>query len=291
MGALLVSMVGALLFQTIYSVSSSGYTISYIHYDRTSILSFLLSFKEYVNSFFAERVFTTNLTTTEKIIGTASIAMIVITAVISEQKKKSGIFLAGILFVISAYSMFFLTGLVRPPMRILITFSFLIAFCVAFLYTVFHNSYPKVKFVIAFIAMLTVFNQSREINQIFYSNYQRYQIDVMLMESIWKSLMPYSAWKPVYFVGYAPSPIPFNEVVGQSPLNLGRVLGQNSELFAPRLRNFIQEHGLPINMTTQDIDLDELRLRIHDMPNWPQDGFVREFEEYIIVRLGPSTWD
>jgi hypothetical protein len=27
------------------------------------------------------------------------------------------------------------------------------------------------------------------------------------------------------------------------------------------------------------------------MENWPKDGYIKEFDAYVIVRLGPSAYD
>ena len=55
----------------------------------------------------------------------------------------------------------------------------------------------------------------------------------------------------------------------------------NIELF-----KFLEMHGHTFVMETDLARYYEAMDEAHTMPSWPKDGYIREMEEYIIVKLG-----
>jgi len=291
---LFVWRLGATALQNIYGVGRLDYIGGFVSYDTTSISAFLRSFIDFVLVFLRLNIFRLpGDNAVNNLIWSATITLLVISFFLSIILKKIIVCLAGIVIVGSAYGIHFATGNAMPLNRITFIFFMLIAFTFAIIYFVFQNiSYKafKIKPLLIFLAVWVVFFQSREINQIFYLDYQRYQRDVMIMNTIIYDVG--LQYKPIVFVGFIPDPSPTKEIAGISIFNVLRSNSQHSELFDVQHYAFFQAHNFQIVVPNAAyIDTNELRYRIVDMPSWPRDGYIREFEDYIIVRLGPSAWD
>jgi len=289
---------GNTIVQAIYGVSASGYTSQFVRYDTTNFNTFLWSFMEFTVGFISSRVLLlgpfpawVSISFTDIMIWVASITLILLAILFSAVLKKNGLWLIGVLMVGSAYGMFFALGNAIPPIRSIVTFSLLIAVAMAFLHMVFRNtSYRgfRLKYLTMFLAVWLVLIQSRYMNQTFYLDYQRYQRDVMVMHTIFHDLGGLEQDKPVLFVGFLPEALPTREVVGATLFNWDRRYPMD-ELTQGRIHAFFEVHGFTL-IPPVYIDRDELRLQLMDMNKWPQDGYIGEFDEYIVVLLGASIY-
>lgn len=60
------------------------------------------------------------------------------------------------------------------------------------------------------------------------------------------------------------------------------------ELRATRIRAFFKHHGYYINIA-EDYDLEEIAKALEDKTTYPREGYVFEYEDYIIVNLGYNS--
>jgi len=175
-----------------------------------------------------------------------------------------------------------------------LSFFMLIAFTLALLYMVLSNiSYRKlrIKYIMIFFVVWTVLFQSRAINEIFYLDFQRYQRDVMIMNTIIHDL-GLEHDKPIVFVGFIENPLPEREAAGISIFDFARRNMPIWELFDVQHYEFFVAHNFPlVRPQASDIDLEELQIKISDMPSWPEEGYILEHDNFIIVKLGYSPLD
>ena len=282
---------GATILRNLYSIDRISYAGGMITHDITSVNMFLMSLVRFIATFFEQRILLPPLdgSAIDILVWCATIALLAMSVVLSVVLKKPAVSLAGIVAVGSGYGMHFVLGSVSPPNRMILTFCILIAFTLALIYMISRSiAYKniKIKHLTIFVILWVVAFQSRYMNQIFYLDYQRYQRDVMIMNTIISDI-GIGQEKPVLFVGLIPDTLPRREYVGYSLFNLHR---SHRELWNWLIYEFFKAHNFPF-IAAVDVNEDEIRNKITDMPSWPKDGYVREFEYFIIVRLGPSALD
>jgi len=293
---LLIWRLGGVILLTIHNLSASGYVMGHQNLDTSSFIGFVTTFSGFLINFIQHRVLMVGNfvpTTIDRMIWVASIILIYIGTNITVALNRRAVLFITLMLVASAYGLIIVTGNTTPLLRITYTFSVLIAFCVALIYMLLQNiSYKKfkIKYLVLFIALWLTLFQTREMNIIFFLDYQRYQRDVMVMNTIIHDLNGLERDKPIVFVGLLPNGLPINEVAGATLFNWSRSGTSHGELHTSRLFYFFGMHGFTINRFTQPIDIDQLRLQIAEMEMWPADGYIREFEDYVIVRLGPSRF-
>jgi len=220
--------------------------------------------------------------------------IIILSFILAVALKKPAVALAGIATSVSSFGLHFAIGNLRPHNRMTLSFFMLIAFALVLCYIVFLRiSLSKIKFknLVIFAIVWVVLFQSREMNQIFWLDYQRYRRDVMIMNTI-VSDGGILQDKPVIFVGTIPDLLPKREIAGFSIFDFGRGVAQHIELFDWQHYAFFRVHNFPISQpNVEDVDIALLSAQVADMPSWPDDGYIREFEEYIVIRLGSSFLD
>ena len=200
--------------------------------------------------------------------------------------------------VSAAYSMAFVLGNPFPHMRIEITFAILIAFSCALIYMLLRNvTYRAIKarYIVTVLLVLLLLFQSREMNKVFFIEYQSYQRDVFVMHTIIHDLGGREREKPLLFVGLLSEPplslsLPRRETAGSTVLNWARHTAYR-ELVIPRPFMFFEMHGFPITRYSGHVDIYEMRNKITDMPAWPEYGYIMEFDNFIVIRLGLSRID
>ena len=280
--------VGAVIWQYLLSVDQIYYTENFANHDTSSVMAFIRSLAGFTNAFIRSRNFPPgDGNIINIVIWWSTVILVVVSVLLSIVIRKPSVFLAGTATAISAYGMYFILGSVTLLNRFTFTFSIMIAFTVALMYLLFRNcafKRVKMKYLIIFLTFWLVFVQSREMNQVFHLDYQRYQRDVTVMNTIVHDL-DCEPNKPLLFVGYLPDPLPHIELVGVSLFNINRP-SPTMELNASIISAFFKAHYFPINLYGGDVDLDELSNQTTEMPGWPQKGYIKELEYYVIVKLG-----
>jgi hypothetical protein len=287
---------GVVFFQYVFDIEHLYYVDGFVTHNRTTVFSLIRSIVSFTLLFFNQRVLRPMTgSDIDTIIWVATVVLIIIGLIFTLAKKKPTLLLLSLAIALSAFSMHFIIGSLFPPYRMILTFFFLIAFVSSLLYLVIKNieiSKGRFNFKFKYLAILlvvwVVFFQSREMNNTFNLDYQRYQRDVMIMHSIVQEIGLGEA-RPVLFVGHAPNPLITMEFAGLSIFDVSRDTPYH-ELYSSWIHVFFEAHHFPITRPVH-VDTAELQFRMLGMPNWPHDGFVREFDDYIIVRLGPSAWD
>jgi len=222
----------------------------------------------------------------------SSILLLVIGLLFAIIVKKSTLFWASLATIVSAYGVHLITGNIFPIYRTILHLFILVAFVFALIYMIFKNiefKGIKFKYIITILMIGVVLLQSRSMNQVFYLDHLRYQQDIAMMNTIIHDLGGRVPNKPVLFVGIIPDTPPNIGLVGISMFHIIGQISPHHELFDLQVHNFFRHHGFPIRHPGQ-IDTNILRYRIADMPSWPNEGYIREFDDYIIIRLGRSAW-
>lgn len=296
---ILICKFAGILIQKVYSLQSDSYSDKFILYDTSSLLSLVQSFSSYILSFPLKYI-SLEKDIIDWLILCSAVIIICIGVFLSIKRKNASILLSGFFVVISAYSLYFITGNLHLVDRMLVTFSVLVGFCAALLYVAapaaitVSKKIPtiNIRYFVLVIAAWVVFTQSREMNKFFYLDYQRYKRDVFIMESIVHDLGGLERSKPVIFIGFVPETLPMRDTAGFSSLNFRRTKGGWWEVRTERIYPFFEMHGYPINYPEADkLDESTIRAQISDMEDWPASGYIKEFDDYVIVKMGWSTFE
>ncbi len=199
----------------------------------------------------------------------------------------------GIGIIIAAFSLYFYTGNLRLPFRSVVNLCILVGFAFALLFNTFKNN-KKLKYIIGFLIVLVVLNQSKISTDNFFTDYKRYQLDLSLMNNVIYDIEKNQNSNlkiPVVFVGR-----PENNnikdggrgsIEGISVFNFVRDEDIETELNSGILCSFFNMHGYKI-YPPNSINKDIIKEEIKDMSSYPQDGYVKKEKDYIIVKLGKS---
>lgn len=144
------------------------------------------------------------------------------------------------------------------------------------------------------LACLLILIQVQDLNKWFYNDYSRYQKEAYAVHSIATELRKYyDVSKPVVFTGkpdyygtYFASPAKNSQVNGSSVLRWGvRTFG---EVQSKAMIELFKMHGYYfLKPTTIEQSLEAIK-HSKTMPPWPEEGAIREYNDYIIVNIGPE---
>lgn len=144
--------------------------------------------------------------------------------------------------------------------------------------------------VIAAIALL-VYVQSADMNRWFHNDYVRYQKESFLVDTLaTKIASEFDVSKPLIFTnagieGYLNTDVyPGGHANGNSMFYwLGYAFGDKTQPFISEL---FRVHGYDFIVSPTEEQYDAAMLEAEDMPAWPAEGSVQEFDEFIIVNFG-----
>jgi len=284
------------ILQIIFSVSPSGYTSNYIQYDFGSLRAFIESLLGFLEIFFGFSYIGDNLGVYMAFL--AGVLILLYSTVFSIMKKKIIYVLLGTGCVLAAFSMYFITGNVHLVDRIFITHSIFTGFVTALLYMYFQG---KRLYVVNFgkimglIVVLIVLYQTKDMNKVFYTDYLRYQLDIAKMNSIAEEIEKHNGddiEKEVVFIGLPENyNLKLGDTEGYSIFQWDRTYGLQSELKnSGRIFRFMNLHGYDFNQL-EEMDEQEIINRAGAMPEYPEDGYVKDFGEYLIVKIGPAPYE
>ena len=289
-GAVSVWFLGAVIFQRLLSVQPTDYTSGMLRHDTSSIFNFIGSLVRF--AFTLPMVLLSNASNvTSLLILGVSFALIGVGVVYAVKNKRISIFITTVFLVVSSYSMYIFTGWeymyyrMRTPFMILVGFSFALGYIIS---TQIQWNKVKLKYVMVFMSIWLVFYGSRMMNQVFYLDYLGYRKDVFVMDTVIHDLEGLQQEYPILFVGLLPQQLPLDELAGYSIFNLGRRGTWHSELDVRRAYRFFKMHGFPIEHP-EEIDKEQLLYYIADMESWPAQGYIKQTENFVIVKLGPSS--
>ena len=281
---------GAMFFQRLLSVEPLVYTTRMIRYDTTTFSYFLRTVVDFVITFPIVVLRTTLGVASWLVIGFSAV-LIGVGAVYAVRRRRISILLTAVFLVISSYAMFLVLGWIDPYYRMRTPFMILVGFAVALGYIISTEiEWKKVKFkyFVVFVSIWLVFYGSRMNNQIFYLDYMTYRKDVFVMETIIHDLEGLHMEYPIIFVGMLPQQLPLVEKAGYSIFNSGRRSTWRTEVEVMRAHRFFEMHGFPIEHPGP-LSREVILYHLPYMENWPAQGYIRQAENFVIVKLGISS--
>lgn len=274
-------LIGFGMYSLIHAVlGDNGYTGQYIHWGKESvsnILKQLLGLMDYVFNFNNEHP------------GSALSAVTVLCFALTllligiHQKKTERFFLilfGGVCCFIGAFSLNIVSGGFTPfrsmsPLMLLTSAPWIIAI-------EYFSSYKVVKVTPVVLSVFILFNQATWVNKIFTGAHLCAQLDMEMGYDIGTKIMEefpdvYSE-KPLVFVGRYQHPSPSIikiDAVGQSVFWRNR---SSYKVYLLRYLGFDFIHSSNNQIAKADI-------YAQDMPVYPEDGSIQEFDDIIVVRL------
>jgi|GEM_PF-3059577 len=271
-------LVGAIV-QIANGFDVSGYVDDSIGggYDRTGIFAFISSFTIFIFRFpfaYLRELFINKDSILEYITLYNSVCALLIVSIgviYSIKRKNITIVIFGVLTIVSAFGIHFIMASVDTANRYLISMSIFIAFTFMLLYSLINE---RLRIILIIASIWTVFIQTKEMNMIFEMDYRRYQKDIFIMESILHDLGGREKIKPLVFSGKVHNELYIKNVNSHAPIF-------NWEPFVTEL--FFNYHGNQIRLASVD---DRFIDEIINMNSWPNDGYIKEYNDFIVVKLG-----
>lgn len=169
------------------------------------------------------------------------------------------------------------------------TFCFFCGFTLMMLLETFHA--PACRKLICAGAALLVFIQAVDMNRWFYNDYVRYQKEAYAIHALANEIQGNcDPEKPVIFTN-----APYEGYLDTS-LYFGRQVNGNSLLYwcgyafhdpyQPFVSEVFRMHGYDFIRSPDEGQYERAMEEAEIMPAWPQDGSVREFEDFIVVNFG-----
>lgn len=287
---ILWKIIGVLVVKTL-SMQMSGYTNHMIAYDKNNLFQ---SFITFVPNWFKMLIQNAATDMADFTFIFSTVVVIAISTYLSIKNKKWIILLFGIGCVLSAQSMYFLTGYLWLAKRSLYSMCVLTGFACALLFAVLENVHVgklKLRNVVAFVMVLIVFYQSKSLNQVFFTDYLRYQMDISTMNTIALEIektQSENTKKPVAFVGALNEyNLKLGDIEGHTLFMWDRIYTVDQELASVRIFDFMNMHGYNIQKA-ENVNPEKLKKQILDMPTYPRNGYVKDCGDYIIVKIGKS---
>lgn len=286
---LLVNELIKYILQKIYVVPSSNYVSNMFLYNFSDFNNFFDSLTLFFKSF--ANFFLINVHPGVKITLFSSILILVFSIFISIKKRSALTIILGFGLVISAYSLFILTGNSNIPFRAMITNSIYVGFTVALIYSFLQRELNKFKIpkIALILICILVFYQTKYINEVFYIDYLRFQLDKTKADNIATDIMKESGKKSnkVVFIGQPDNyNLKIGDVEGYSVFQWDRFGGSDNEFKNNhRILSFINLQGYSIQ-SANDLNLTEVLTESANMPMYPSEGYIKNVGQYLIVKLG-----
>lgn len=225
---------------------------------------------------------------------------------IAIKDKNPLILLAGVAVFLSAIIVPVVSGNVDVVRRTLWTYCLYSGFAFTLL-CIAIDSIPILKQLCYVALFLLIFYQTKECNELYFADYQRYQIDQYNANALANDIIKVAgsgetnyllrseseATKPILFVG---TPTPYSidrcgdNVTGWSIFHWDRAWDQDAELRSERILAFMKMHGHWFEGAT-NYDVAEVRQQSYDMPIWPREGSIKEFDRYILAKIGAPAFE
>lgn len=286
---LLINSAIKYILQKIMEVPPSGYVSNMIFYDLSSPSSFVNSLVIFLKSLL--KFFITRDHPGVKIAAFSSILIFIISTFLSIKRRDALLLGIGLGVVISAHALLFLTGNPSIPNRTMITNSVLVGFTMTLSYMILHKKFNKslVSNTALVLMCILTFYQTKYINEVFYTDYLRFQLDKVKADVIANDILKETDGKnkKVVFIGQPDNyNLKIGEVEGYSIFQWDRFGGNYDELRNNhRILSFINLQGYFIQ-GINDVDLLEVLHESADMPIYPSIGYVKDIGQYLIVKIG-----
>ncbi|WP_288519844.1 glucosyltransferase domain-containing protein [uncultured Brachyspira sp.] len=226
-----------------------------------------------------------------------SIVILILTICLSIIKKNYYILILGIISIYTSISMVLITGNVNLHLRPMIPSMIFIAFSL-FLINLLCKDKSILKVLVFILSIYIFLIQARDTNYNYQNHYTRYELDKFITLNIIKQIQKVaeSYDKPIYFSGrlngyehLKTDKKDYKDVNFSNGYELiGRSIYIDVPAFYSDVPGFFKFLGLQINLLefiNNKILLKQAEYNALSMPSYPKDGFVRDFDDYIIVKL------
>lgn len=169
------------------------------------------------------------------------------------------------------------------------TFCFFCGFVLMLLVGVFPSRIWKM--LVCGAAGLLVFVQAADMNRWFYNDYTRYQKEAYAIHAMANEILgKCDIEKPVVFTN-----APYEGYL-DTALYSGRQVNGNSLLYwcgyafldptQPFVSEIFRMHGYDFIQSPSEAQFEQACLAAENMPIWPQEGSIQEFDDFIVVNFG-----
>lgn len=208
-------------------------------------------------------------------------------------------FIIGLILIFLPLTVFFITGNSDLYYRVYAPFGYLIAMTFSIMFKLFENK-KIISTIITSLIVLIVLNQAKEINRIFYTENLKFQEDLSFAKFIMHDLgVKQLENKPVVFVGKKDEiRLKYNYDVEApeitvSIFNWDKYNNRESEFFVSRGYHFMQHQGLKIiqfdDFSQENIK--KIKKEISQMTKYPNNGYIKDMGDFVIVKIGNSIFD
>lgn len=289
--ALFISIGAVALLQHLFNAPSAGYTSAYLKYDFNN---FFASFTSFISRLIKQLVTLFKIDLGTRVFYIASLVLVAAGVWVVIKKRVFTPLVLGIGLFLVAMLPYLATGTVNLPYRMFEYRGLLVGFTGAVVYMLLQGiafRWFKLKNLVAAAACLLVLNQSMAMNQLFYDDYTRYQMDLELMHQVLHDVKleagPYNT-KPILFAGWPDRyRLPSRQIQSESMLSFARLYSPRDEFEYKRPYHFANMHGYNIYPPEKgSYNVNEARRRVLELTDWPMEGSIGEYDDYILVRLG-----
>jgi len=262
--------------------------------------------KSLMNSFFGlisnmfkyNDIYTNNLIVTSRII---FLSCLIIYAIIY---KNISVLLTGFILFLSSLSLEIISNNYSYLNRISIYTANFVGFAFSFSYLLLKNINIKIfkikyvfniKYILIIIYLYIILNSSLWINKIFYEQYLSYNYKLEVMRTISRDLLSFSKNKHVGFIGELPvlnqldnriyESIPYNYTTLYPMMRANLSIHAFFACHGNKLYGFNSESYYRVSKPydfLNNVNIDDFI----SMPSYPEEGYIIENDEYIIIKLG-----
>ena len=219
-----------------------------------------------------------------------SIIILILTIYLSVIKKNYYILILGIISIYTSIAMVLITGDINLYLRPMIPSMIFIAFSV-FLINLLCKDKNILKVLVFILSIYIFLIQARDTNYNYQNHYTRYELDKSIALNIIKEIQKVaeSYYKPIYFAGelngYEYLKTDKKDYKNVNFTNGYEIIGWS--IYITDFPSFFKFLGFPINLLefNNKILLKQAEYNALSMPSYPKDGFVKDFDDYIIVKL------
>ena len=224
-----------------------------------------------------------------------SIVILILTICLSIIKKNYYILILGIISIYTSILMVLITGDINLYLRPMIPSMIFIAFSL-FLINLLCKDKSILKVLVFILSIYIFLIQARDTNYNYQNHYIRYELDKFITLNIIKEIQKVaeSYDKPIYFSGrlngYEHLKTDKKDYKDINFANGYEIIGWSIYIVGlySAVPTFFKFLGFPINLlefNNKTFLINQAKYNAQSMPAYPKEGFVRDFDDYIIVKL------
>ena len=276
------------LLQMIYGVERQAYTTRFFAHDFSQgLISVLFRIVGGIGNMY-------RVSNTMRMIFIISIVLLVVSVIDSIRKKNIVIFLVAALLCLSPFLLPILLGNMNLPLRTLMHIALFFGFALFYTYDTLRRI-PIIgivlKYCSAIIIASVILRQVILMNTIFYIDFERYQWDRQVSYTMITDINRINTEdKPILFIGQIDFNHPYGtyEFIGRSIFWWDRFGILHSELRSDHVLTFWNFIGYQFTVAPIP-DYDLLLEWYESMPAFPQEGYIIDTGDFILIKVGEGT--